>query len=376
MAGIYIHIPFCKQKCSYCDFHFSTTFGNYRKRMLDAMIQEIQNRKDFLKGEALETIYFGGGTPSLLTADELQLFLNQIRNSYTVSEHAEISLEANPDDMTKEALLGWKAIGFNRLSVGLQSFRASDLKWMNRAHSAEEALNCIALAHEAGFRSLSVDLIYGLPDLDLATWKKHIDIVLDLPVQHISAYCLTIEEKTSLHKWVEQAKLVPSNDEEQSLQFETLIERLAEKGFEQYEISNFALSGHRSKHNSNYWKGISYLGIGPSAHSYDGSTRSWNIAHNQKYMQAIEKGEAYIELEVLTKENRFNETLLIGLRTVEGVDLTQLKAILPLSNDFLLKANSFVQEGWLIFSENDFYLTRSGRLRADYIASELFVVAS
>jgi oxygen-independent coproporphyrinogen III oxidase len=374
MAGIYIHIPFCKQKCSYCDFHFSTTFEVYRQRMLKAMLQELLDRKTYLKGEKIETIYFGGGTPSLLSTDELKQFLNQIFNFYPVSSNAEVTLEANPDDMSLENLIAWKEVGFNRLSIGLQSFRASDLKWMNRAHSAEEALTCVDLAKTAGFESISVDLIYGLPDLDIETWKKHIDIVLSLPVQHISAYCLTVEEKTSLHQWVKQAKLIPSNDEEQSLQFEVLLERLASRGFEQYEISNFSKQGHRSRHNSNYWKGIYYLGIGPSAHSFDGISRSWNIANNQQYMKAIEKGEEYREIELLSKENLFNETILIGLRTIEGVDIKKLTAILPLQPSFLEQANRFVEEGWLVFNQTDFYLTPAGRLRADFIASEFFIV--
>lgn len=372
MAGIYIHIPFCKQKCTYCDFHFSTTFHAYQEKMIAAMQEEIRSRSSYLDNQLIETIYFGGGTPSILTTNELSSLLEEVKSNYTVSTDVEITLEANPDDITVEHLKNWKELGINRLSIGLQSFRSEDLEWMNRAHNRDEALSCVALAQKMGFDNINVDLIYGLPNLSLEDWKQNIQTVLDLKIQHVSAYCLTVEEKTVLNKWVEQRKIIPGNEDEQSDQFELLISELEKAGIEQYEISNFSLKGKHSVHNSNYWKGKHYLGIGPSAHSFNGTSRSWNVANNQKYIALVNNGESHIETEQLQVSDRFNELLLIGLRTSYGVDIEQLKTIQEPSSIFWKKIENMKTAGWIILSDETISLTKEGKLKADYIASELF----
>lgn len=340
--------------------------------MIEAMLQEIRSRSAYLGYQLLETIYFGGGTPSLLSRSELKILLLEVMTNFDVSPVAEITLEANPDDIIVENLIDWKILGINRLSIGLQSFRSEDLEWMNRAHSCEEALNCVALAQKMGFDNINVDLIYGLPNLSLEDWQRNIQTVIDLKIQHVSAYCLTVEEKTVLNKWVEQRKIIPANEDEQSDQFELLVSELEKAGMEQYEISNFSLKGKHSVHNSNYWKGKHYLGIGPSAHSFNGMSRSWNIANNQKYIALINSGESYIETEQLQVKDRFNELLLIGLRTSFGVDLEQLKAIQEPPSTFWEKIENMKTSGWIILSDDTISLTKEGKLKADYIASELF----
>tara|TARA_B110000902_G_scaffold153956_1_gene176854 strand:- start:44519 stop:45646 length:1128 start_codon:yes stop_codon:yes gene_type:complete len=374
MAGIYIHIPFCKQKCTYCDFHFSTTFEEYRQKMIESIANEFVERKDYLENKGINTIYFGGGTPSLLDQNELQIIINAIYQNFDVDEGIEISLEANPDDITDEKLEDWTAVGINRLSIGLQSFKTEDLEWMNRAHTVDEALTCVRKAQEAGISNLTVDLIYGLPNLSLDEWKSHIQQVLDFGVPHISAYCLTVEENTALNNLVNKGKMTVADDDQQSDQFKLLVSLLEENGFDQYEISNFSKAGFESKHNSNYWKGEWYLGVGPSAHSFNGLSRAWNVANNRKYLAAIDKGESHLETEILSSENQFNEYLLTGLRTAYGVDLQKLKKIAPLNNLFTVNCATFINEGWMVSTNNVLILTKEGRLKADYIASELFSV--
>ncbi|MDB4075781.1 MAG: radical SAM family heme chaperone HemW [Crocinitomicaceae bacterium] len=374
MAGIYIHIPFCKQKCTYCDFHFSTTFEEYRQKMIESIANEFVERKDYLENKGINTIYFGGGTPSLLDQNELQIIINAIYQNFDVDEGIEISLEANPDDITDEKLEDWTAVGINRLSIGLQSFKTEDLEWMNRAHTVDEALTCVRKAQEAGISNLTVDLIYGLPNLSLDEWKSHIQQVLDFGVPHISAYCLTVEENTALNNLVNKGKMTVADDDQQSDQFKLLVSLLEENGFDQYEISNFSKAGFESKHNSNYWKGEWYLGVGPSAHSFNGLSRAWNVANNRKYLAAIDKGENHLETEILSSENQFNEYLLTGLRTAYGVDLQKLKKIAPLNNLFTVNCATFINEGWMVSTNNVLILTKEGRLKADYIASELFSV--
>lgn len=374
MAGIYIHIPFCKQKCTYCDFHFSTTFEKYRSDMIDAIVQETENRKDYLGKQVIKTIYFGGGTPSLLSQIEIQRILSTIYKLFEVSEDVEITLEANPDDINIENLEVWKSERINRLSIGLQSFKKSDLEWMNRAHTAEDAFQCVLLAQKYGFDNITVDLMYGLPDLTMEEWEIHIQQVIDFKVPHISAYCLTVEDKTTLSNWVEKGKIIPGSEDQQSDQFLKLLEKLEFNGYTQYEISNFSKKGFESIHNSNYWKGEQYLGIGPSAHSFDGKSRSWNITNNSRYIQAIQQNTEYNTLEVLTPENIFNEMILTGLRTIYGVDLIKLEAILPIPNSVKEKVQEFIENSWMKQEDSHIYLTNKGRLRADFIASELFVV--
>jgi len=373
MAGIYIHVPFCKKKCSYCDFHFSTTFATYRERMLDTMRSELLSRKAELAGHVIESIYFGGGTPSLLLSNELESFLTQIHTDFNVLDTAEITLEANPDDITEANCTAWKSIGINRLSIGLQSFREHDLTWMNRSHSALEAEQCVSIAQAARFSNISVDLIYGLPDLSLEEWDAHIARVLGMGIQHISAYCLTVEKKTALYKLVSSGQLTPGGDEAQSAQFLCLTDRLTSHGFHHYEISNFGLPGLEAIHNSNYWKGVNYLGIGPSAHSYNGIERRWNIANNAKYMADFGQNETWFEREVLSPKERWNELLMTGLRTSWGVNLQDLFQIAAPTKDFEAKLKGFEEKKWLLKTDTHVILTREGRLMADYIASELFV---
>lgn len=373
MAGIYIHIPFCKQKCSYCDFHFSTTYQSYQNEMITTIVNEINIRKSYLANQTIETIYFGGGTPSLLSINELALILDSIYQNYEVCQAPEITLEANPDDITKEKLSDWKNVGINRLSVGLQSFRSEDLKWMNRAHTALEALNCVQLAKNAGFDNISIDLIYGLPNLSDSEWLSAIQTVIDFDIQHVSAYCLTIEEKTALGKWVKTKKIIPSNEDEQSEQFEILVSELEKNGIYQYEISNFSRPNFESKHNSSYWKGKHYLGIGPSAHSFNGTSRSWNVSNNRNYLKNCNDKGNWFETEILSLTDQFNELLLIGLRTTEGLNINQLKKIQNPSTSFWKTVEKMEKSAWLTISNDQIVLTKSGRLKADHIASELFI---
>ncbi|MGC6433689.1 MAG: radical SAM family heme chaperone HemW [Crocinitomicaceae bacterium] len=375
MAGIYIHIPFCKQKCSYCDFHFSTTFENYRSDMIEAIINEIEVRKDYLVDQNIETLYFGGGTPSLLTFNELSRIIKKVKTSFPDIQLKEITLEANPDDINKTSLIEWKKGGVNRLSIGLQSLKSDDLKWMNRAHTVEEALKCIPLARRNGFDNLTIDLIYGLPNLTLEDWENAVQWVINQKVPHISAYCLTVEEKTSLHKLVKTNKIKPASEDQQSEQFTLLVNLLQKQGYEQYEVSNFALKGFRSVHNGNYWKGEYYLGIGPSAHSFNGKSRSWNIANNSKYIQLVkEQKQDWIETEVLSHKDRFNELLLTGLRTTDGLKISQLAETLPFTKEFDQTKSEFIKSGWMIEENGQLKLTKEGLLKADYIASELFII--
>jgi len=340
--------------------------------MIETIVRELQDRFDYLESQPIETIYFGGGTPSLLTEAELSQILDRIAQLYTLKS-PEISLEANPDDCTDANLKIWKKVGINRLSIGLQSFKSEDLKWMNRAHTADESKASVDRVLQHGFDNITVDLMYGLPDLTRAEWKQHIQTVLDWGVPHVSSYCLTVEEKTVLHHWVNERKLKMPNEDIQSEQFEVLLEMLEENGLHQYEISNFSKPGFESKHNSNYWKGVWYLGVGPSAHSFNGTSRRWNVANNKAYLVALEGNQAYSEEEILTPNDQFNERVLTGLRTVYGVSMQQLQAIRPIPEVFETKVADFQAVDWLVKKEGILFLTREGRLRADYIASELFV---
>ncbi len=375
MAGIYFHIPFCKQKCSYCDFHFSTSYQGYRQRMIDAMQSETLLRKDFLTDHSIVSIYFGGGTPSLLNPYELAQLMNTAQQQFVVAQTSEITLEANPDDITKENLKAWLAMGINRLSIGIQSFDDNNLGWMNRAHSAQESLNCLKLVQDAGFENFSIDLIYGLPGQSIEEWKKTLDQVIALKVPHISAYCLTIEERTHLANMVKNGVMVPSSEDLQSEHFHLLVEILETEGYHHYEISNFSKPGREAVHNSNYWKGEEYLGIGPSAHSFYGNARSWNIANNVRYMSLIEQQDIWYESEYLTNRERWNELLLTGLRTSYGVNLEQLYSFDSPSSLFQKNMHEFIEKGWVLQNEGRIYLTREGKLRADYIAAELFIDA-
>jgi oxygen-independent coproporphyrinogen-3 oxidase len=345
----------------------------YRDEMLSTISTELSARVDYLEQKPIRTIYFGGGTPSILKKEEIAKLLDTVHSKFKVESDAEISLEANPDDISIDSLREWKELGINRLSIGLQSFKAADLEWMNRAHSVEEAQNCVRLAQSEGFDNLTVDLIYGLPNLTMEEWRDHIQTVIDFDVPHISAYCLTVEEKTALHKMVTAGKIDSVSDDVQSEQFIMLLEMLEANGYAQYEISNFSKRGYESKHNGNYWKGEWYLGVGPSAHSFNGTSRRWNVANNRRYMKALTEEVEYSETEVLSAENQFNERILTGLRTIAGVNLDELDAISVPPAAFFDKVESFIRSKWMTQEKGVISLTKEGRLRADYIASELFL---
>ncbi len=372
MAGIYLHIPFCKQACHYCDFHFSTSL-QYKKELLQALIREIELQKDYFPNETIETIYFGGGTPSILESDEIQLLIDTITRLHTVSSSAEITLEANPDDLSKAKLQALRQTPVNRFSIGIQSFFDEDLKWMNRVHRAEEAEASVKRAQDIGFENITVDLIYGYPLLTDQKWKYNLDTVFALNVPHISTYSMTVEPDTALASFINKKKQPAMNEQQSAEQFNLLMDAMQTHSFEHYEISNFCKPGHYSLHNSNYWKGVKYLGIGPSAHSYNGETRQWNIANNAKYMQSIEQGKIPAETELLTEANRLNEYIMTSLRTMWGLDINKLNSIAAAaSNQLLIAAQPYFEREWITQKDNTIYLTQTGKLYADNIASELF----
>ncbi len=373
MAGIYIHIPFCKVKCNYCDFHFSIQHKNIDVVMA-AMCKEIDLQKGYLGNETIETIYFGGGTPSIISKNHFQEIIQKIRQNFTVSPNLEFTVECNPDDLTREKLMELKSLGVNRLSIGIQSFDNDQLVFLNRAHNANEAENSVSMAKEIGFDNLTIDLIYGMPNTDDAYWKRQVEMAMTLDVPHISAYCLTFEEKTVFGNWLKKGKIKALSDESNLNQFTILQDILKEHDFEQYEISNFSKSKYISKHNSAYWLGKKYLGIGPSAHSYNGKTRQWNIANNTKYYQNIKNNIIHYEVENLSKENVFNEHIMTRLRTKWGVDLDMLNANFP---KYLISIkpiiSKFIQNKKLIEQDGKLYLTESGKFIVDHITSELFI---
>ena len=374
MAGIYIHIPFCKQACYYCNFHFSTSL-NLKDALIRALLKEIELRSSNLDDETIATIYFGGGTPSLLSIDDINLILSSLNENYNISDSAEISFEANPDDITIEKLDGWKNAGINRLSIGIQSFIERDLKWMNRAHNASQAVSCIQLAKQAGFNNFSIDLIFGVPGLSNNEWQKNVQTAIDLQVPHISSYALTVEPKTALQKMIALKKKENVNTDIQADQFHILMRKMNEAGYEHYEISNFARPGFRSQHNSSYWQGEKYIGIGPSAHSYNGKERMWNNANNALYIQSLQQDIIPSEKEILSESQKLNEYVMTSLRTMEGMDLLFIEnnfskkgreRIENLFNQKIKKENYFI-------SSNKIILTNDGKLFADAIAVELFL---
>jgi oxygen-independent coproporphyrinogen-3 oxidase len=373
MSGCYIHIPFCAQKCSYCDFHFSTNHS-YQAEMVAALCMELKIRSEVWKNEQFQTIYFGGGTPSVLTLDQLRILIEEVKINYQVSDQVEITLECNPDDCSLENLTAWKKVGVNRLSIGIQSFNDEQLKWMNRSHSASDSLRAVQHAKQVGFDELSLDLMYGLPNMTLEEWKNQLLQIMALNPEHISAYCLTVEQRTALSKWVKEGKLVVSSNEQQSEQFELLVSTLKQAGYEQYEISNFARNEHYSKHNTSYWKGVKYLGIGPSAHGYNGKERYWNQANNKIYLAALKQGNLPETIETLSSFDRFNETLMIGLRTKWGVSKLQLFENISPDEEWFKIVKDYEDEKLLIETPERLVLTESGRLLADAIASELFIM--
>ena len=374
MAGIYLHIPFCKKACHYCDFHFSTLHENMGE-MVEAICHEIILRKNYLSDEKIESIYFGGGTPSLLNEIQLVKLIRILHETFDVVADAEITLEANPDDLTKENLLIFKTSGINRLSIGIQSFREQDLIVMNRAHNVEQALMCVKDAKEAGFENISIDLIYGLPDMSGDDWRKNLEIAFSLDVDHLSCYSLTVEPKTALAKMIQQHKVSDIDDAQSALHFEMLMDETAIHNFEHYEISNFARHKKYSKHNTSYWQRKKYLGVGPSAHSFDGDTRQWNVYNNSIYLRTLKNSEIPFEREELTGKDKLNEYLLTSLRTMWGMNLNFVKNNFGNDAAFELekKLSLLIDEQLVEVKDNNFILTRKGKYFADKISLQLFV---
>jgi oxygen-independent coproporphyrinogen III oxidase len=373
MAGIYLHIPFCKQACHYCNFHFSTSLRN-KEALLAALQQEIRLQKDYLQNAPIETVYFGGGTPSLLSADEINQLFEVLQQYHSISPKAEVTLEANPDDLSEAKLRSYQQTPINRLSIGIQSFSETDLRYMNRAHNSDEAKTCVQRAQSIGFQNLTVDLIYGSPTTSNAQWLENLETVVRLNVPHLSCYCLTVEPDTALGRFVEKGKVAPVSDAHGAVQFELLMSFLEQNGYEQYEISNFAQPNCYAQHNSNYWSGIPYLGLGPSAHSFNGTSRQWNVANNANYIQQLGQQQLPFEIEHLTLAQRYNEYVMTSLRTMWGCNLDKINEFgTSFSTYFLENSASFLKEGLILEKEkNKFVLSNQARFRADGIASELF----
>jgi putative oxygen-independent coproporphyrinogen III oxidase len=376
LAGIYIHIPFCKQACYYCDFHFSTSLKR-KEEMLKAMVKELMMRKGELKNGKIETIYFGGGTPSLLTIKELQLLMEIIYNNYTVVGNAEITLEANPDDLSAEKIDALSKTKINRLSIGIQSFFDDDLQFMNRAHTAKESKNCLTEALPY-FDNITIDLIYGVPNMSNEKWLANLQTAFEFGVPHISSYALTVEEKTALHNFIKKGKVSPV-DENLALQhFNSLVDEAEKQGFVHYEISNFGKPKYFSKHNKSYWQGLHYLGIGPSAHSFNGFERSWNVSNNSRYIKELSENKLPSETEILSVNNRINEYIMTGLRTIWGVSFQKIKDDFGL--DYLVhfqkNIQPFVIKGYLKVDAKTQVVTttKKGKFIADGIASDLFII--
>jgi oxygen-independent coproporphyrinogen-3 oxidase len=374
MSGIYIHIPFCKQACHYCDFHFSTNLKK-KDEMVLALAKEIEMRKSEFQDEIVETIYFGGGTPSILQIADLRFLIDEVYRNYKVVQNPEITVEANPDDLTENRIIGLSKNKVNRLSIGIQSFFEDDLKMMNRAHNVEEAMKCLKIATHY-FDNISIDLIYGVPEMSNEKWLQNIETALSFGVPHISSYALTVEPKTALHSFIQKG-IIPSPDDEVAQEhFQILVDKLSENGFIHYELSNFGKENYLSKNNSSYWLGKKYIGIGPSAHSYDGKNRGWNVSNNSLYIKSIQENKLPIEIETLTKTDRYNEYIMTGLRTIWGVSLERIehefgKTYLDYLNQ---QAAKFIEDHLLFMDDNILRTTKKGKFLSDGIASDLFLL--
>jgi oxygen-independent coproporphyrinogen III oxidase len=375
-GGLYIHIPYCKQACNYCDFHFSTSFKKMSEMVL-ALAKEIKLRQHEFENIALETIYFGGGTPSVLAVADINFLLQTIRENYKIVSNPEITLEANPDDLAhgNEQLLAYKNVGINRLSIGIQSFFESDLRLMHRAHNAQQAESCIQSAISI-FENISIDLIYGVPGMTNARWLQNIEKAIAFGVPHISSYALTVEPKTALATQILNGTTEAPKDEVAEAHFDILVNKLQEASYVHYELSNFGKEGFFSKNNSNYWLGKSYIGIGPSAHSYNGSVRSWNINNNNLYINKINKGVLPKEEEILTTTNQYNEYIMTGLRTIWGVSLLKISADYgeKFETYLLHQSKRYIDQGLLVINNQILTATKKGKFLTDGIASDLFFV--
>ena len=357
MAGIYIHIPFCKSRCRYCDF-YSTTFLDLREEYTEALVIEAELRKHYLGTEPVSTIYFGGGTPSLLSASQIELILRKIHSLYKVEDEAEITLEANPGDLTKEYLRELRDTGINRLSIGIQSFDNNNLRLIGRRHTAEEAKEAVRMAQEAGFGNISIDLIYGIPGQTTEQWEEELRQAIQLDVQHISTYCLTYEDGTKMTQMLQNGDIIAVDDDTENRMYAILVNTLKDNGFEQYEVSNFAKVGYYSHHNSAYWDDTPYMGLGAAAHSYDGRTRQWNISDIKEYIRQVQTKDLQPEKEVLTERDKYNECVMLSLRTAKGIDLNRLTEE---ERDYCLrKAETFINNGQLVSCGNRIVATMSG----------------
>lgn len=375
MAGIYIHIPFCKQACHYCNFHFSTTFEKYRERMISSICSELKLKSNLFKDKEINTIYFGGGTPSLLEKEELKAIFTALNEHYKTDKVEEITIEVNPDDVTAERIKDYVAIGINRVSLGVQSFFEDDLSQMNRAHSSEQAHNSIKLIREGGIENISIDFMFALPLLTDEQLEKNLQIAIDYKIPHISAYNLTVKEQTALVQLIKKGKIEDISEDKSINQFELIMNKLSKHRYHQYEISNYALEGYQSQHNSSYWFQKPYLGIGPSAHSFFDSKRTHNIANNTVYMDGVEKGEGYFETEELSEKDFFNEFVLTRLRTSKGIDVRDLEILFPkFVEEFKSGTGEFLRGGYLAFFGDEYRLMPKGKIIADHIASELMVL--
>lgn len=372
MAGIYIHVPFCKQACNYCNFYFSTSAAG-KDKYVQALLKEIELSRDYLTGDKVETIYFGGGTPSLLSINELKAIVQKLSAHYDLSGVREFTLEANPDDLSKEKIAELKQLqsfGLNRFSIGVQSFFDADLQYMNRAHNAGEAADSIKRVQDAGFENITIDLIYGTPTMNDEAWQQNLETTFGLNIPHISSYALTVEPKTTLENKINKGELKPVHEEQAAQQFNILVQQMSETGYEQYEISNFAKPGKYAIHNSNYWFGKKYLGLGPSAHSFNGPSRRWNVGNNGNYISSIEKGIIPFEEEILSDAQQVNEKIMTALRTMWGLRISDLGSL----NAELVKVNlTGIPTSQYTFKDGIIKLTDEGKLFADRIASMLFI---
>lgn len=375
MAGIYIHVPFCKQKCNYCNFHFSTKQDNVEE-LVSGMIIELDQRKSYLKTKKIDSIYFGGGTPSIIDVKHIINIIEKIYSLFDVKKTAEITMEFNPDDIKKEKLNKLRQAGINRLSIGIQSFNNEDLIFMNRSHNAKEAISSIKLAKECGFNNMSIDLIYGVQNQTDKTWKKNLNQMFELEIDHFSAYALTVEPDTKLNYLIKKKRVQPTSELKAENHFKILQEESLKMGYEQYEISNFCRKNKFAQHNTSYWKDKAYLGIGPSAHSYNGKSRRWNISNNLKYITLINNSEKYFDEEKLSPTQKYNEYTLTSLRTIWGVSLDYLENNFDqqIVSHFKKNARKWIDNKNIILEKNNLRLTNKGMLFADTISSDLFII--
>jgi len=374
VSGIYIHIPFCKKACHYCNFHFSTN-QNSKSAFIEAVCRELILRKSEYASDEIQSIYFGGGTPTVLDVTELNTILKTVYKNYKVSETAEITLEANPDDLDLEKIKQLSNTKINRLSIGIQSFHESELSAMNRAHDAEDAKKCLELA-TAYFDNITIDLMFGMPTMSIELWRQNLRIAFEFGIKHLSCYSLTVEPKTALEHFIKKGSHPPMDDELAAQHFEVLLEETSAHGLTHYETCSFGHPDYFSKHNTSYWLGKTYMGVGPSAHSFDGSKRSWNVSNNSKYIKALEVDKLPFESEVLSVENRFNEYIMTGLRTIWGISLGKIEADygVKIKDHLLQNSKKFISSNTLVIEDNHLKITTSGKFLSDGIASDLFLV--